>query len=88
MSTLEQVDHAVELLGKEDLVIMHATSTYPALYEGIEFTCYSHVGNSVCCSGGIFRPRNRAFDFHSECGVGCLCSGTPYHAQICAMWGI
>ena len=33
MSTLEQVDHAVELLGKEDLVIMHATSTYPALYE-------------------------------------------------------
>jgi N-acetylneuraminate synthase len=33
MSTLEQVDHAVELLGKKDLVIMHATSTYPALYE-------------------------------------------------------
>ena len=33
MSTLEQVDHAVELLGKEDLVIMHTTSTYPALYE-------------------------------------------------------
>jgi N-acetylneuraminate synthase len=33
MSTLEQVDHAVELLGKKNLVIMHATSTYPALYE-------------------------------------------------------
>lgn len=33
MSTLEQVDHAVELLGKEDLVVMHTTSTYPALYE-------------------------------------------------------
>ena len=33
MSTLEQVDHAIELLGKEDLVVMHTTSTYPALYE-------------------------------------------------------
>jgi N-acetylneuraminate synthase len=33
MSTLEQVDHAVEVLGKEDLVILHTTSTYPALYE-------------------------------------------------------
>ena len=33
MSTLEQVDHAVDLLGKEDLVVMHTTSTYPAMYE-------------------------------------------------------
>lgn len=30
MSTLEQIDHAVEVLGKKDLVILHATSTYPA----------------------------------------------------------
>ena len=33
MSTLDQIDHAVEVLGKEDLVILHTTSTYPALYE-------------------------------------------------------
>ncbi|HTX92035.1 MAG TPA: N-acetylneuraminate synthase family protein [Anaerolineales bacterium] len=33
MSTLEQVDHAVEVLGKENLVVLHTTSTYPALYE-------------------------------------------------------
>lgn len=30
MSTLEQIDHAVEVLGKENLVILHATSTYPS----------------------------------------------------------
>jgi N-acetylneuraminate synthase len=30
MSTLEQVDHAVEVLGKRDLVVMHCTSTYPS----------------------------------------------------------
>ncbi len=29
MSTLEQIDRAVEILGTEQLVIMHATSTYP-----------------------------------------------------------
>jgi len=33
MSTLDQIDHAVEVLGKYDLVILHACSTYPALYE-------------------------------------------------------
>jgi len=32
MSTLEQVDHAVEILGKRDLILLHATSTYPAHY--------------------------------------------------------
>lgn len=30
MSTLEQIKHAVEILGKEELVIYHCTSTYPS----------------------------------------------------------
>lgn len=33
MSTLEEIDHAVDVLGKENLVLLHACSTYPALYE-------------------------------------------------------
>ena len=33
MSTLEQIDHAVELLGKQNLILLHTCSTYPALYE-------------------------------------------------------
>jgi N-acetylneuraminate synthase len=33
MSTMAQIDHAVEVLGRERLVILHATSTYPAKYE-------------------------------------------------------
>ena len=32
MSTVEQVDHAVEVLGKDDLVLLHTCSTYPAQY--------------------------------------------------------
>jgi len=30
MSTLQQIDQAVEVLGRKDLVLMHACSTYPA----------------------------------------------------------
>jgi N-acetylneuraminate synthase len=33
MSTYTEIDHAVDVLGKEDLVLLHATSTYPANYE-------------------------------------------------------
>jgi N-acetylneuraminate synthase len=32
MSTLEQIDHAVEVLGTQDLVLLHACSAYPAPY--------------------------------------------------------
>jgi N-acetylneuraminate synthase len=30
MSTVEQIDHAVEILGQRDLILMHTTSTYPS----------------------------------------------------------
>lgn len=33
MSTLEEIDHAVEVLGKKDLFLLHACSTYPASYD-------------------------------------------------------
>jgi N-acetylneuraminate synthase len=33
MSTIEQIDHAVDVLGKENLVVLHACSTYPAYSE-------------------------------------------------------
>jgi N-acetylneuraminate synthase len=33
MSSLEQIDHAVQVLGKQDLIILHSCSTYPAHYE-------------------------------------------------------
>jgi len=33
MSRIEEVDHAVDVLGKKDLILLHACSTYPAFYE-------------------------------------------------------
>jgi N-acetylneuraminate synthase len=32
MSTLEQVDHAVELIGTDDLILLHTCSAYPSQY--------------------------------------------------------
>ena len=32
MSSLEQVDHAVDMLGEKDLIVLHSCSTYPADY--------------------------------------------------------
>jgi len=35
MSTLEQIDHAVDVLSRDDLVLLHTVSTYPARYEDL-----------------------------------------------------
>lgn len=39
MSTQEEIDAAVELLGHENLVLLHATSTYPAKNEELNLRC-------------------------------------------------
>lgn len=38
MSTYDEIDHAVDVLGKRDLVLMHTTSTYPAKYEQLNLS--------------------------------------------------
>lgn len=35
MSSLEEIDHAVDVLGKDNLVILHCTSTYPSQVDEI-----------------------------------------------------
>lgn len=35
MSTLEQIDHAVEVLGKANLILLHTNSTYPSDYKDL-----------------------------------------------------
>ncbi len=39
MSQLQQIDHAVEVLGKDNLVLMHTASTYPAKVEELNLSC-------------------------------------------------
>lgn len=39
MSTLEQIDHAVEVLETKDLILLHCTSTYPSKVEELNLSC-------------------------------------------------
>ncbi len=39
MSTIAQIDHAVDVLGTNDLIILHATSTYPSKPEELNLRC-------------------------------------------------
>jgi N-acetylneuraminate synthase len=38
MSTLDEIDRAVDILGRQDLILLHACSTYPAYYEELNLT--------------------------------------------------
>jgi N-acetylneuraminate synthase len=58
MSTIEEVDHAVEVLGSEDLIIMHACSTYPASYEELNLRAIPTMHDALRRSHRILRPRD------------------------------
>ena len=38
MSTLAEIDHAVEVLGSKDLIVLHCTSTYPSQVEELNLS--------------------------------------------------
>jgi N-acetylneuraminate synthase len=38
MSTIEQVDHAVDVMGTDNLILLHTTSAYPAKLEDLNLT--------------------------------------------------
>jgi N-acetylneuraminate synthase len=41
MSSLEEIDRAVDVLGRDDLVLLHSCSTYPAYYEELNLRVIS-----------------------------------------------
>jgi N-acetylneuraminate synthase len=38
MSTYAEIDHAIEVLGKDNLILLHTTSTYPARYQQLNLS--------------------------------------------------
>ena len=52
MSTPEQIDHAVEILGKHDLIIMHTTSTYPSAVDELNLKAIATLKERVLRAGG------------------------------------
>lgn len=53
MSTVEQIDHAVEVLGKENLLIYHCTSTYPTANEEINLKVIPFLKERYGCPVGF-----------------------------------
>jgi N-acetylneuraminate synthase len=45
MSTIEEIDHAVEVLGREELILLHACSAYPAHYHELNLRAIPTLRN-------------------------------------------
>jgi N-acetylneuraminate synthase len=52
MSTLEQIHHAVDVLGEEDLVLLHCTSTYPSKLEELNLNVITTLKREFSCPIG------------------------------------
>ena len=65
MSNLDQIDHAVRLIGKQNLILLHSCSTYPAYYEELNLRVIPVLRAAIRRAGGILGPR----DGHSLVGA-------------------
>ena len=45
MSTIEEVDHAVGILGKDNLILLHTNSTYPCPFEDLNLMSIKTLGD-------------------------------------------
>ncbi len=52
MSTLEEIDHAIEILGEDNTIIYHCTSTYPTENNEINLACIQTLNNRYNCPIG------------------------------------
>jgi N-acetylneuraminate synthase len=52
MSTIEQIRHAVEVLGEENLIILHCTSTYPSKPEELNLNVIPWMKKTFNCPIG------------------------------------
>lgn len=52
MSTLEEIDHAIEILGEDNLILYHCTSTYPTENNELNLTVIQTLSNRYDCPIG------------------------------------
>ena len=52
MSTIDEIKHAVDVLGEENLVICHCTSTYPSALEEINLKAINYLKENYNCPIG------------------------------------
>ncbi len=59
MSTLAQIDHAVDVLGDDRLVLLHCTSTYPAKVDELNLKMIPALARALRRAGRLLGPRGR-----------------------------
>ena len=52
MSTMEEIEHAMEILGEENTIIYHCTATYPANSDEINLNCIKTLKEKFSCPVG------------------------------------
>ena len=52
MSTMEEIDHAMEILGEENTIIFHCTATYPSNANEINLNCIKTLKERFKCPVG------------------------------------
>jgi N-acetylneuraminate synthase len=52
MSSLEQLDHAIDILGKKDLILLHCCSAYPADYSYLNLRLIPYLKERYCVPVG------------------------------------
>lgn len=52
MSTMEEIEHAVEILGEENTVLYHCTATYPSNTDEINLKCIQTLKDKFSCPVG------------------------------------
>ena len=52
MSTMEEIEHAIEILGEENTIIYHCTATYPSNSNEINLNCINTLKERFSCPVG------------------------------------
>ena len=86
MSTIEEIRHAVAVLGEDDLIIYHCTSTYPTELEEINLLGIQTLKNMFSCPVG-YSGHERGIFASSVAPVFGACSVERHITTDRTLWG-
>ena len=86
MSTEEEIEHAVEILGEDNLVILHCTSTYPSKLEELNMKVIPWLKEKFNCSVGYSGHETGAIEPVMAAMLG-ACVVEKHITLDRAMWG-
>ena len=82
MSTIEQIDRAVEILGTEKLIIMHCTSTYPSQPAELNLRTIATLKERYNVPIGYSGHETDIAASIAAVGFGCLCCRASYYSRL------